>query len=70
MFTDGPEDQYQSSGVRSAFNSIASGSLFLYECAIGAIIGRQRLVEWADAWAEKNLPARSDLGVAGRRAHH
>jgi hypothetical protein len=70
MFTDGPEDSYQSALVRSAFYNIASGTLFLYENAIKAIVGRSRLIEWAVSWAERNLPSASALGIAGRREHH
>ncbi len=70
MFTDGPEDNIQSSQVRSAFYSIASGTLFLYENAIKAIIGNRLLMEWATSWAERNLPSGSNLGIVGRLEHH
>ena len=70
MFTDGPEDNIQSSHVRSAFYSIASGTLFLYENAIKAIIGNQLLMEWATSWAERNLPSGSNVGIAGRLGYH
>jgi hypothetical protein len=70
MFIDGPEDGYQSALVRSAFYSIASGTLFLYENAIKAIIGRESLRQWTSSWAERNLPRGSTLGIAGRCAHH
>lgn len=70
MFTDGPEDGYQSAIVRTAFCNIASSTLFLYENAMKAIVGRPRLMEWAVSWAERNLPSGSALGIAGRRGHH
>lgn len=70
MFTDGPEDGYQSGTVRDALHNIASGTLFLYESAIKAIIGRARLLEWASSWAERNLPCDSIAGVAGRLDFH
>jgi hypothetical protein len=70
MFIDGPEDSYQSALVRSAFHSISSGTLFLYENAIKAIVGKPRLTEWAARWAEKNLPNSSNYGVAGRCGLH
>ena len=70
MFIDGPEDGYQSALVRSAFYSIASGTLFLYENAIKATIGRELLRQWASSWSERNLPRGSTLGIAGRCAHH
>lgn len=70
MFTDGPEDSFESSQVRSTFYAIASGTLFLYENAIKAIIGKQLLMEWAASWAERNLPSGSNLGIAGRLKHH
>jgi hypothetical protein len=70
MFTDGPEDGYQSAVVRSAFCNIASSTLLLYENAIKAIVGRPRLMEWVESWAERNLPSGSVLGIAGRRGHH
>ena len=70
MFIDGPEDGHQSAMVRSAFCNIASGTLFLYENSIKAIVGRPRFMEWAALWAERNLPSGSNLGVAGRRDYH
>lgn len=70
MFTDGPEDGHQSALVRSAFCNIASGTLFLYEYSIKAIVGRPCLMEWAASWADRNLPSGSNLGVAGRRDYH
>ena len=70
MFIDGPEDGYQSALVRSAFYSIASGTLFLYENAIKATIGRELLRQWASSWSERNLPRGSTFGIAGRCAHH
>jgi hypothetical protein len=66
MFIDGPEDSYQSTLVRSAFYSIASGTLFLYENALMAIIGRHVLTEWAVQWVQRNLPNGSVVGIAGR----
>ncbi|MBX9695654.1 MAG: hypothetical protein K2Z81_24935 [Cyanobacteria bacterium] len=70
MFTDGPENGHQSAIVRTAFCNIASSTLFLYEFAMKAIIGRPRLMEWADSWVARNLPSSSALGIAGRREHH
>lgn len=69
MFTDGPEDQYQSADVRLAFNQIASGTLFLYENAIKASVGRDRLIDWVDSWVERNMPTGSTVGISGRREH-
>ena len=63
--SDGPEDGYQSALARSAFYSIASGTLFLYENAIKATIGREALMEWAGSWAERNLPRGSTLVLRG-----
>lgn len=67
MFTDGPEDIYQSAAVRSAFCNIASNTLFLYENAIKAIVGRPQLMKWVVSWIERNLPSGSVHGIAGRR---
>jgi hypothetical protein len=70
MFIDGPEDSDQSALIRSAFYIIASGTLFLYETAIKAIVGRPCLTEWAVRWAERNLPRGSTFGIAGRCGLH
>jgi hypothetical protein len=67
MFIDGPEDVYQSKAVRSAFCNIASRTLFLYETAIRAIVGKPQLLKWVDLWVERNLPRDSAHGIAGRR---
>lgn len=70
MFVDGPEHGYQSEQVRSAFYTIASGTLFLYEHAIKATIGRESFMGWARSWTNKNLPIGSTHGIAGRFALH
>jgi len=60
MFTDGPEDDYSSSNVRSSLCQIASGSLFLHELAVMSIVGRTKFINWAQQWIDRNLPRGAD----------
>jgi len=67
MFTDGPEFENGSKNVRSFFNRIASGTLFLHELAICNLVGRTRFQSWVSDWIEQNVPVEMQNGLVARR---
>lgn len=67
MFTDGPENDRESSDVRVALVKIVSASLLAAELVLcRARDGRATLREWATRWLENNGPKGTVIGVAGR----
>ena len=67
MFTDGPEFENGSKNVRSFFNRIASGTLFLHELAICNLVGPARFQSWVSDWIEQNVPVEMQNGLVARR---
>lgn len=66
MFTDGPEDGAESWQVRADVGLITAGTMLVHELTVGSLLGFPRLVDWAEDWSSRNLPAGASSGVAGR----
>jgi len=67
MFADGPEESYDSTGVRVAIIKIVSTTLFATEIMLcGTKEGITLLSEWANKWVMKSVPQEMKFGVGGR----
>jgi len=68
MFTDGPEEEGESSEARRSLCQLASGTLFLHELALRRIVGDDVFCPWVRDWIERNMPPEMEFGVLTRRA--
>jgi hypothetical protein len=66
MFIEGPEDQLSSRHVHDDLVAIAGCTMLVHELHIAAIVGRARLLQWADGWLGPNAHGQH-LGLALRR---
>lgn len=66
MFIDGPTDTMSSGQVHSDLTTIASCTQLVHELHIAAMVGKQRLLQWADAWLGPHARGQ-ELGLALRR---
>ncbi len=66
MFIDGPEDQLASSRVHRSLVALAGCTLLLHELHIAALVGRARILNWADDWLGPNAHGQT-LGLVLRR---
>lgn len=70
MFTDGPDDDMQSTEVRQDLLNLASCSLLIAELHIRPLIGTTLFDGWVNKWVEANAQFSPALGVADRIRHH
>jgi hypothetical protein len=66
MFIEGPEDQLSSRHVHNDLVAISGCTLLVHELHIASIVGRERLLQWVDAWLGPHAKGQS-LGLALRR---
>lgn len=66
MFIDGPTDSITSLQVHRDLTAIASCTLLVHELHVAATVGKQRFLQWADAWLGPHGRGQQ-LGLALRR---
>lgn len=66
MFIDGPEDELVSGEAHRNLVAIAGCTLLVHELHITAIVGRAKMLNWADDWLGPNAHGQQ-LGLALRR---
>jgi hypothetical protein len=66
MFTDGPQQDGESSHVQSDLVRLATSVLLLHELHIRHLIGRARMTTLVDAWINRNMPS-LNVGLVLRR---
>jgi hypothetical protein len=66
MFTDGPQDESESSAVHSDLVRLAASVMLLHELHILRLVGRSRMIALVDTWLSKNMPGLG-IGLALRR---
>lgn len=66
MFIDGPEDEHVSGEAHRNLVALAGCTLLVHELHIAAIVGRARMLKWADDWLGPNAHGQQ-LGLVLRR---
>jgi hypothetical protein len=67
MFTEGPPHEGASRLVLANLIKLSAASLLVHELFIGKYLGKDVLLDLADEWVRRNLPAAANFGLALRR---
>lgn len=67
MYTDGPLDQPEAEMMRTDLARLTAATLLVHEVRVAKLLKRDRFLGAVDAWIAKNAPAKSTVGIAGRR---
>ena len=67
LFTDGPTEDVQSMQLHRHLRYLAASTSLVTELRVRELVGRQRLVKWADDFISHNVPPRLTGCIAARR---
>jgi len=70
MFTDGPENDYESIQVRDDLNIIAGGNLLLAELTVSNIVSHDVFFGWINDWIRANVPNHPASAIRNRLQIH
>jgi len=68
MFTDGPEQAYESWAVHQSLCRITAATLLVHELLVGRLIGTATLCSIIDQWSGSSRIAIANIGVRARRS--
>lgn len=67
LFTAGPTEDVQSLQLHRHLRYLAASTSLVTELRVRELVGRSRLVKWADSFISLNVPRRLSVGIADRR---
>lgn len=68
IFTDGPDNDYESYLLHKRISFLAAGIALMAELRIRALVGTGRFNRWADDFVKTNIPAGYTVGIKERRS--
>ena len=67
LFTEGPTEDFDSAVLNRHLRYLAASTSLVTELRVRKLVGKRRMLKWADDFIAHNIPARMTVGVAARR---